>query len=152
MVSHLADKVAVMYLGQIVEFGPTEQVFRNPRHPYTMSLNSAIPGENLLPEAQRIVLQGEIPSPLRPPAGCRFHTRCPFAKPICRTEAQLLQPVQSNSEGTHTVACGRVAAGEIPLLQIADTQSASFTANIQQARAFLQQRRVVQSAAGKIVA
>ena len=152
VVSHLADKVAVMYLGQIVEFGPTEQVFRNPRHPYTMSLISAIPGESLLPEAQRIVLQGEIPSPLRPPTGCRFHTRCPFVKPICRTEDQLLQPVQPGGDGTHTVACGRVATGEIPLLQIADTQNASFTANIQQARQFLQQRRVAQSADGQIVA
>ena len=144
VVSHLADKVAVMYLGQIVEFGPTEQVFQNPRHPYTMSLVSAIPGESLLAEEQRIVLQGEIPSPLRPPSGCRFHTRCPFAQPICQTEEQMLLPVQPGAESDgHTVACGRVAEGEIPLLQIVQTQNAAFAANIQRAREFLRARRPV---------
>lgn len=142
VVSHLADKVAVMYLGEIVEFGPTEQVFRNPRHPYTMSLLSAIPGESLLSEEQRIVLSGEIPSPLNPPSGCRFHTRCPFAKPICQSEEQTLTPVGDESD-EHVAACGRVAEGEIPLLQVVDTQNSAFTANIQQAREYLRQQRPV---------
>ena len=152
VVSHLADKVAVMYLGQIVEFGPTEQVFQNPRHPYTMSLISAIPGESLLADEQRIVLQGEIPSPLRPPSGCRFHTRCPFVQPICRTEEQPLLPVEQplllvEQPGadleSHMVACGRVAEGEIPLLQIVQAQNAAFAANIQDAKNFLRQRKPV---------
>ncbi|MEM7132348.1 MAG: ABC transporter ATP-binding protein [Chloroflexota bacterium] len=142
VVSHLADKVAVMYLGQIVEFGPTGQVFRNPRHPYTMSLLSAIPGESLLAEEQRIVLSGEIPSPLNPPSGCRFHTRCPFAQPICQKEEQTLQLVSMNTDSSeHAVACARVAEGAIPLLQVVDAQNASFMANIQKARDFLYQQR-----------
>ncbi|MBV7338869.1 ATP-binding cassette domain-containing protein [Chloroflexi bacterium TSY] len=144
VVSHLADKVAVMYLGQIVEFGPTEQVFHSPRHPYTMSLLSAIPGESLLSEEQRIVLSGEIPSPLKPPTGCRFHTRCPFAKPTCQTEEQTLQPIRAGDESRdHVIACGRVDEGAIPHLRVEDAQNAIFTTNIQHVREYLRQRRPV---------
>lgn len=140
VVSHLADRVAVMYLGQIVEFGPTEDVFRNPRHPYTMSLLSAIPGESLLSDEQRIVLSGEIPSPLDPPTGCRFHTRCPFVKPVCQNEEQRLIAVGGGQTG-HSIACGRVAENVIPSLQVVDSEHALFSSNIQHARDYLQQQR-----------
>ncbi len=137
VVSHLSDRVAVMYLGQIVEFGPTGEVFRNPRHPYTMALLSAIPGEKLLDERRRIVLSGEIPSPLYPPKGCRFHTRCPFVKPECRTHPQVLRQV----EGDHQVACDRVFEGVIPSFWVEGGRGEQLTDIIQNAQSFLQERR-----------
>jgi len=137
VVSHLSDRVAVMYLGQLVEFGPTAEVFHNPRHPYTMSLLSAIPGEQLLEERRRIVLSGEIPSALYPPSGCRFHTRCPFAQPVCSSEPQTLRPV----EGDHTVACNRVFEDLIPPFWIEGGRGEQFTKLIGEAQAYLQMRR-----------
>lgn len=139
VVSHLSDRVAVMYLGEIIEFGPTDEVFRSPRHPYTMSLLSAIPGENLLDERRRIILSGEIPSPLWPPSGCRFHTRCPFAQPKCQTELQSLHPVEEGSD--HTVACNRVFEGAIPPFWIEGGRGEQLTGLIQRAQSFLQNRR-----------
>jgi oligopeptide/dipeptide ABC transporter ATP-binding protein len=138
VVSHLSDRVAVMYLGEIIEFGPTAEVFRNPRHPYTMSLLSAIPGENLLDEHRRIVLSGEIPSPLRPPSGCRFHTRCPFVQPECKTELQTLQPVEGVSD--HIVACHQSFKGKVPPFWIESDSSQQVSSHIEQAHAFLLQR------------
>jgi oligopeptide/dipeptide ABC transporter ATP-binding protein len=137
VVSHLSDRVAVMYLGQIVEFGPTDVVFRNPRHPYTMSLLSAIPGEKLLDERRRIVLSGEIPSTLNPPSGCRFHTRCPFAQPVCSTEPQTLRPVESE----HSVACNRVFEDQIPAFWVEGGRGEQLTRLIHEAQAFLRERR-----------
>jgi peptide/nickel transport system ATP-binding protein len=137
VVSHLSDRVAVMYLGQIVEFGPTAEVFRNPRHPYTMSLLSAIPGEKLLEEHRRIALSGEIPSALNPPAGCRFHTRCPFARPECSTEMQTLRPVADG----HTVACNRVFEGLIPPFWVEGGRGEQLTHMIADAQTFLRERR-----------
>lgn len=142
VVSHLSDRVAVMYLGEIIEFGPTDEVFRNPRHPYTMSLLSAIPGENLLDEHRRIVLRGEIPSPLRPPSGCRFHTRCPFAQPECKTELQTLQPVEGVED--HTVACNQSFKGNVPPFWIESDSSQQVINHIETAHAFLQQRSLAQ--------
>jgi oligopeptide/dipeptide ABC transporter ATP-binding protein len=100
-----------MYLGQIIEFGPTRQVFSRPRHPYTMALMSAIPAANPLERRERIILSGEIPSPIEPPDHCRLVTRCPYASDECRSMKMELWEVEPG----HTVACIRSIRGEIPL-------------------------------------
>lgn len=89
VVEHIATRVAVMYLGEIVEEGPTAQVFDAPRHPYTMSLLSAVPNPDVARrgQRQRMTLQGETPDPAEAPAGCTFHTRCPFAMDVCSRKA-----------------------------------------------------------------
>jgi len=104
VVSYLADRVAIMYLGQIVELGSRQQIFENPQHPYTGSLMSSIPGEHPLMPWKPLLLEGEIPSPLNPPSGCRFHPRCPFADTSCRMHTQKLEPIEPG----HFVACHRV--------------------------------------------
>ncbi len=100
VVKHIASHVAVMYLGQIVEYADKASLFAGPRHPYTQALLSAIP----LPEPglkrQRVLLQGDVPNPINPPAGCRFHTRCPHAVVRCAQEVPAL-----TNEGGHSVAC-----------------------------------------------
>lgn len=83
IVRHICDKVVVLYLGKVMESGSTEEIFNYPRHPYTQVLLSATPKANPKDRKERIRLSGEIPSPLNPPEGCPFHTRCPYAKPIC---------------------------------------------------------------------
>ena len=95
VVEHIADRVAVMYLGTLVEVASRDQIWRNPRHPYTKVLLAAAPIANpkLARARKRSVLQGELPSPLEPPAGCPFHSRCPLAQERCRAEAPLLRPV-----------------------------------------------------------
>ena len=98
-VEFIADRIAVMYLGRIVEEGPVEAVLRTPRHPYTRALLSAVPGLGERPD--RIVLQGEIPSPVNPPSGCSFHPRCPQAEPRCRQWQPALVPVAED----HFAAC-----------------------------------------------
>ena len=84
VVKFISDKIGVMYLGAMMEFGKKEDIFGNPLHPYTKALFSAIPNPNPDVKMNRIVLNGDIPSPANPPKGCRFHTRCPYAKEICR--------------------------------------------------------------------
>jgi len=98
-----------MYLGEIVEVGPTKDISERPRHPYTGALMSAVPGESLLDRRRRMMIPGEVPSPISPPEACRFHTRCPFVKERCREEKQVLQPVGPNRR----VACWRASEGEI---------------------------------------
>jgi peptide/nickel transport system ATP-binding protein len=91
VVRQIATRTAVMYLGGIVEIGPTEDVFRAPCHPYTAALLAAVPKINTTPT--RFVVAGEVPSPLNPPSGCRFHPRCPRAQTRCREEAPVLAPI-----------------------------------------------------------
>jgi peptide/nickel transport system ATP-binding protein/oligopeptide transport system ATP-binding protein len=109
VIGYLSDRVAVMYIGEIVEIGPTREIFARPRHPYTGALISAVPGEDLLDRKLRMMLPGEVPSPIKPPPACRLAPRCPFVRERCREEKQILQPV---GEG-HLVACWRAVAGEI---------------------------------------
>ncbi len=101
MVEHVADRVGVMYLGRIVEIGPKEEIFSAPRHPYTVSLLSAVPVPYPDTGRQRIVLPGEPPSPVEPPSGCPFHPRCPIARPRCSHEEPPLEEVSPG----HRVSC-----------------------------------------------
>lgn len=103
VVRHISDRIGVMYLGSLVELGESYELNRHPLHPYTKTLLSAVPvpDPQLSRERQRIVLEGDIPSPMNPPSGCRFHTRCPYAKPICSEEA----PVFKEYDKGHWAAC-----------------------------------------------
>jgi len=98
---YVCDRIAIMYLGKIFEIGGKEQVFRHPRHPYTLSLISAIPVPDPTAKLERLIPRGEIPSPINPPSGCRFHPRCPFAQEICAEEEPRLEEIEEN----HRVAC-----------------------------------------------
>ncbi|SEF65351.1 peptide/nickel transport system ATP-binding protein [Nonomuraea solani] len=113
VVEFLADRVAVMYLGRIVESGPTAEIFAGPRHPYTQALLSAAPVADPVRqrERRRIVLGGDVPSPIDPPPGCRFHTRCPLAYDECRTIEPLLHDPRGNG---HPAACHLVTAERVP--------------------------------------
>ena len=101
VVEHISDTVGVMYLGNLVEYGATEDIFRNPLHPYTKALFSAIPIPDPKVKMNRIVLEGSIPSPANPPHGCKFHTRCSSCMACCKEEV----PVQRELEPGHFVAC-----------------------------------------------
>lgn len=101
VVRHISDRIGVMYLGDIVEEAPTDSLFTSPLHPYTQALFSAVPSTTRTKEKERIVLRGEIPSPLDPPSGCTFHTRCPFAMDICKREV----PIHKEIHPQHKVAC-----------------------------------------------
>ncbi|WP_332683844.1 ABC transporter ATP-binding protein [Bosea sp. (in: a-proteobacteria)] len=101
IVEHMTHRVAVMYLGKIVEMGTKEQIFGAPRHPYTVALLSAVPVPDPKVRRERILLKGDVPSPINPPKGCRFNTRCPFVFDRCRSEEPALRPM---AEG-HVAAC-----------------------------------------------
>ena len=101
VVEHISHRVAVMYLGTLVEVADKESLFANPTHPYTQALLSAVPKPDPTVRRDRIILSGDIPSPIDPPSGCRFHTRCQFAEARCRAEVPKLRTVG----GDHSVAC-----------------------------------------------
>ncbi len=102
VVKHISDRVAVMYLGKIVELGNALEVYNSPRHPYTQALLSAIPvADPRKRNTERIMLKGELPSPINPPQGCHFHTRCPYATDKCKEE----QPLLVAKAGDHADAC-----------------------------------------------
>ncbi len=104
VVEHISDRVAVMYLGKVVEVTLREELFSNPLHPYTKALLSAIPMPDPTMRRERIILQGDVPSPLNPPHGCRFHPRCPVVFDVCAKE----EPPLSEFGPGHSVACWRV--------------------------------------------
>ncbi len=101
VVKYISDKIGVMYLGSMVEFGDKDKIFNNPMHPYTNALFSAVPNPNPKEKGNRIILKGDIPSPANPPLGCKFHTRCPKAMEICKHIA----PAYKEYEPGHFVAC-----------------------------------------------
>jgi oligopeptide/dipeptide ABC transporter ATP-binding protein len=102
VVKHVSDRIAIMYLGRIVELADADTIYRAPRHPYTRALISAIPTPDPTKKKQRIVLQGDVPSPINPPSGCPFHPRCPHATDRCKTEMPLLRAA---GEAGQQVAC-----------------------------------------------
>ena len=101
IVEHMTHRVAVMYLGKMVEVAPRRQLFAAPKHPYTEALLSAVPVPEPGAGRKRIVLKGDVPSPINPPSGCRFHTRCPYVFDRCRTDEPRLKPTESG----HFAAC-----------------------------------------------
>ncbi|OYX40689.1 MAG: peptide ABC transporter ATP-binding protein [Rhodobacterales bacterium 32-67-9] len=115
VIGYLSDRVAVMYLGEIVEMGPVDAVLSRPRHPYTQSLMSAVPEVDVHAQKSRVRLTGDLPSPLNPPSGCKFHTRCPLAIDICKVKA----PVTETVGEAHTAACHRLAE-KLSLLEAAE--------------------------------
>lgn len=101
VIKYLSDRIAIMYLGEVVEVGRTEEIFKNPKHPYTKALLSSVPELNPQDEKERIHLQGELPSPENLPTGCKFHTRCPYVMEICKTST----PQVKEFSDTHNCKC-----------------------------------------------
>lgn len=103
VVKHISDRIAVMYLGHIVEFANAETLLKSPIHPYTQALISAIPVPDPTVRHAKVILKGDVPSPINPPSGCCFHTRCPVAEEICKKEVPAL--IMSQTDDDHLVAC-----------------------------------------------
>jgi peptide/nickel transport system ATP-binding protein len=128
IVENISHRIAVMYLGKFVEMAPTRSLFASPRHPYTQALLSAVPIPEPGVRRERILLRGDIPSPISPPSGCRFHTRCPYVFDRCRTE----EPELRNVGSAHVAACHldalpkRVSQSAIPEKHAAMSHDAAF--------------------------
>lgn len=106
VVEHISTRVAVMYLGQVVETATAEDLYQQPKHPYTRALLSAIPIPDPTYQKERMILKGDVPSPIHPPTGCHFHPRCPVAKEECRVQSPLLRDLrQPDRSVTHSVSC-----------------------------------------------
>jgi len=103
VVRYISNRVAVMYVGRIVEIGETEELFTSPKHPYTAALLAAVPEPDPRTRSKRIVLQGEVANPAAPPSGCYFHPRCPHAIEVCRTQTPALEEISPG----HVVGCHR---------------------------------------------
>ena len=101
VVEHISHRIAVMYLGKIVELTDKRSLFASPQHPYSEALLSAVPVPNPSQERERIILRGDVPSPINPPSGCSFHTRCPYVEEVCRVETPVLRKVRDG----HFAAC-----------------------------------------------
>lgn len=106
VIEHICDRIAILYLGKVVEIGTKDDIFKRTAHPYTKALLSAIPMVGRKDRGERIILEGDIPSPVNPPSGCRFHTRCPYATELCKTQV----PEIKSLGGEHKVACHYVEA------------------------------------------
>ncbi|KIL40392.1 peptide ABC transporter ATP-binding protein [Gordoniibacillus kamchatkensis] len=112
VVEYMSDRIAVMYLGQVVELATSTSLYRTPRHPYTEALLSAVPTPELDAVRERIVLKGDVPSPINPPSGCRFHPRCSKCQEICRVEMPQLRKVSGTED--HYVACHLADTESVP--------------------------------------
>jgi oligopeptide/dipeptide ABC transporter ATP-binding protein len=120
VVGHLCDRIAVMYLGKVVEIGPTDEIYAHPRHPYTAALLSAqpVPDPDAAALRRPVLLAGDVPSPVAPPSACRFHPRCPKAQPTCAVHEPALEVKAGDSSG-HLTAChfpvrdGEMTTGEL---------------------------------------
>ncbi|WP_158045180.1 ABC transporter ATP-binding protein [Skermanella pratensis] len=138
VVRHMSDRVGVMYLGKMVELADTRALFSSPRHPYTRALMSAVPLPDPGARSDRQLLEGDVPSPLNPPSGCRFHTRCPYVRERCRTE----EPVMGTNDDEHGVACHFWQ--EIGALPRPDTAAHPISAAYAKRRALYMERRALQ--------
>lgn len=129
VVRHISDRIIVMYLGKVMEIADKKSLFENPEHPYTKSLLSAIPVPDPEVKKERIILRGDVPSPIDPPTGCRFHTRCPFATEICKTKVPELRQSDHMEEG-HFTACHhieKIKSGEMQPSYNTDVESSAVT-------------------------